>query len=451
MPAPQTGFEPPISLVVTAFNEAAVIVPSVRALFQLEYPEFEIIIVNDGSTDNSLEVLNEEFELERFDAAFRDRIKHKPVRGVYQSKKYPNLRVIDKENGGCKADAANAGVNAARYGLFMPLDADTILERGCLRIMVQPFLLNPETIAVGGSVKILNGCSVEGGFITKINLSKNWLARFQILEYMRAFMSGRVGWSALDSLPLISGAFGLFNKEAVISVGGYSHKSLGEDMDLVLRLHRHYRLNKRPYRIDYTPDAACWTEVPESFNVLKRQRVRWQRGLFDCMWENRKLLFHPRSGGVGWGSMPFSLFLEGLSPIIEVGGQIFFILCFFFGVLNYEGALVMLALSLCTGFLISITALVLEEIVFKTYPRTSQLWMLCLISFVENLGYHQLMSIWRLEGTIKWIFRTKTSWGTMTRVATWNAAPTETKKLPPLPVKDMTEASKINSPERQTT
>lgn len=445
LPLSQTGFEPPISLVVTAFNEEAVIVPTVRSLLQLEYPEFEIVIVNDGSKDRTLEVLQEEFDLEIFPAAFRYRIKHKPVKEVYQSRIYPNLRVVCKENGGSKADASNCGINACRYGLFMPLDADTILDRYCLKYMVQPYLLNPETVGVGGTVRILNGCKVEGGFITEIGVPKNWLALFQLLEYMRAFLSGRVGWNFFDALPLISGAFGLFNKEAVIAVGGYSHKSLGEDMDLVLRLHRHFRLQKKSYRLDFVVDPIAWTEVPESFSVLKKQRVRWQRGLFDCLWENRKLLFHPRSRGVGWASMPFLLFLEGLSPFIEVSGHFFFIICWYFELINYQGALAMLLLSFGTGFLLGISSIFLEEVTFRTYPRKKDLMILFFAAFIENFGYRQLMSFWRLEGTIKWILRTKSSWGAMTRTASWTT-PSEPKKVPTtpaLPVSEKTETAKV--------
>ncbi|MFN0139381.1 MAG: glycosyltransferase family 2 protein [Pyrinomonadaceae bacterium] len=427
LPDPQSGFEPPISLIVTAYNEEAVIVPTVRALLQLDYPEFEILVVNDGSKDETLKVLTAEFDLTELPVAFRKRVEHKPVRVVFQSKKYPNLRVIDKENGGSKADACNAGINGARYGLFMPLDADTILNRDCVTLMVQPFLYNPDTVGVGGNVRILNGCSVKSGHLTEIGLPKSWLALFQVLEYNRAFLTSRVGWNQLNSLPLISGAFGLFSKEAVIKVGGYSHKSLGEDMDLVLRLHRHFRLNKIPYRLDYVADPVCWTEAPETFGVLKKQRVRWQRGLFDCLWENRKLLFHPRAGGVGWLSFPFLLFLEGISPLIEVAGLCFFVFCYATGLINYEGALAFLLLSFGTGFFLSIGAILLEETAFRTYPAKKDLLKMVAGAFVENFGFRQMMSIWRLEGIVKWILRTKSTWGTMTRKASWSDSEPATK------------------------
>ncbi len=423
LPQMQTGFEPMVSLVVTSFNEEPVIVPAIYALLQLDYPEFEIIIVNDGSTDNSLGVLTEEFKLEKFPAAFRQRIKHKPVRGVYQSTIYPNLRVIDKENGGCKADASNAGINGARYGLFMPLDADTILDRDCLKYLVQPFLLNPKTVAVGGTVRILNGCEVRDGVLTKIALPNNWLAAFQVLEYMRAFIAGRVGWTTIDALPLISGAFGLFNKEAVIEVGGYSTETLGEDMELVLRMHKHYRLRDIPYRVDFVADPIAWTEAPESFAVLRKQRVRWQRGLFDSLWLDRKLFFHPKSGLIGWLSLPFLLFLEGMSPIVEFAGYLFFIIGTIFGWFSLMGVISFLLLSLGTGILLTTISLVIEEKCFQTYPRTMDLVKLFLIGIIENIGYRQLMTLWRLEGTYKWIMRTEAKWGAMTRSAAWASTP----------------------------
>ncbi len=420
LPRRQSGFEPPVSLIVTAFNEETVIIPTVRALLQLDYYEFEILVVNDGSTDRTLEVMIDEFDMVAVPTAFRRRIEHKPVHSVYQSRRYANLRMIDKENGGCKADASNAGINGARYGLFMPLDSDTILNRDCLTLLVQPFLLNPNTVGVGGHVRILNGCGVKGGMLTRVGLPKTWLGLFQVLEYSRAFLTSRVGWNHLDSLPLISGAFGLFSKEAVIQVGGYSHSSLGEDMDLVLRIHRYFRLNNLPYRVDFVADPVCWTEAPETFNVLRKQRVRWQRGLFDCLFENKKLLFHPRGKGVGWLSFPFLLFLEGISPMIEIFGLVFFILCYAVGVVSWEGVVAFLMLSVGTGFLLSVGAILIEELTFRTYSGTRNFLSLISGALVENFGYRQLNSFWRLEGTVKWILRTKSNWGAMPRSGSWS-------------------------------
>ncbi|HEX8196385.1 MAG TPA: glycosyltransferase [Pyrinomonadaceae bacterium] len=433
LPEPHTSFGLPISIVIAAYNEESVVAASIRSLLQLNYPNFEIVVVNDGSKDNTLEVLKKEFELVKMPVTFRRRVKHQTVRGVYQSAQYQELRVIDKENGGAKSDAINAGINAARFSLFLPLDADTILERDSLRLMVQPFLENPHTIATGGSVRIANGCEVSGGYLTRVGVPGNLIALFQIIEYFRAFLFGRVGWSAINALPLISGAFGLFHKESVISVGGYRHDTLGEDMELVLRLHREFRLKGKPYRITFVADAACWTEAPESLKVLKRQRVRWQRGLMESLSMNRQLFFHPKSGFLGWLTLPFLLIFEGLSPVIEVGGYVAMLFCFIFGFISLKAFAAFMLLAIGLGLLLSFTSILLEEISFRTYPKTKHLLVLFGGAILENLGYRQLNAFWRLEGLIRWLMKSEAKWGNMTRTASWRAElpenPNENKLL----------------------
>ena len=333
---------------------------------------------------------------------------------------------------GRTSDASNAGINGARFPLFCPLDADTILERSSLKLLVQPFLEDPRTIATGGTVRIANGCDVSGGFLTRVGLPRNPLALFQIMEYLRAFLFGRVGWSAMDALPLISGAFGLFHKESVVVVGGYRHDTLGEDMELVMRLHRHFRLQDKPYRITFSADAVCWTEAPESLKVLKRQRVRWQRGLMDSLWMNRELFFHPKSRLVGWLALPFLLIFEGIGCVIEVFGYAAMIFGFAFGLISLEsfGAFMLLAIGL--GLLLSFTSLLLEEITFHTYPKFRHLLVLFAIAFLENFGYRQLTTIWRFEGLIQWLRGSEAEWGEMTRTSSWQsaAAPPASQKLP---------------------
>ncbi|MBA2524882.1 MAG: glycosyltransferase family 2 protein [Pyrinomonadaceae bacterium] len=430
LPSAHTSFEPPITLIVTAYNEEAVIVPSVRSLLQLDYSEFEIVIVNDGSTDHTLDVLQKEFQLVPFPEAFRVRVPHARVRAVYQSTIYPELRVIDKENGGGKADASNAGINGARFPLFCPLDADTILQRDSLSLMAQPFLEDRRTIAVGGTIRIANGCEVSSGFLTCVGLPKSFLALFQIIEYMRSFLLARVGFSAMNALPLISGAFGLFHKDSVIAVGGYRHDALGEDMELVMRLHRHFRLQGKPYRIKFVPDATCWTEAPESRRVLKNQRVRWQRGLMESVLMNRELLFHPRSGWLGWFAIPFVFFFEGLGGLVEVVGLLFMITSLALGLISGQAFVAFLLVALGLGLLLSTTALLLEEITFHTYPKTKHLLLLFAAIVLENFGYRQLNAVWRVIGLYKWMIKGQAKWGEMTRTASWNkealkaAAPT---------------------------
>jgi cellulose synthase/poly-beta-1,6-N-acetylglucosamine synthase-like glycosyltransferase len=271
------GVEPPISLLVPAFNEEATIRSSVRSMLQLQYPEFEVLVINDGSRDGTLQALIEEFELVPHPEVLRRVIPHKPIRAIYRSRRYANLKVLDKENGG-KADALNAGINLARHGLFCGVDADSILQRDSLLRIVQPFLEDERTVAAGGTVRIANGSEVRGGFLVQAGLPDKLLARFQIVEYLRAFLFGRLGWSPMNAVLIISGAFGLFDRERVIAVGGYSTDTVGEDMELVLKLHRHHRREGLPYRICYLPDPICWTEAPEDLGTLGRQRSRWQRG-----------------------------------------------------------------------------------------------------------------------------------------------------------------------------
>jgi len=417
---PQTysGFDLPISVIVPAYNESAVIVSSIRSLLQLSYSEFELVVVNDGSKDETLEVLKREFKLAPFPEAYRIRLPSKPVRAIYLSTTHANLRVIDKENGG-KADSQNAGINAARYPLFCVLDSDSILDRDSLRRTVQPFLENPLTVACGGSIRIANGCQVRGGFLESAGLPTNPLALFQVVEYLRAFLFGRIGWAPLNAVTIVSGAFGIFHKETVVSVGGFSTESIGEDMELILRLHWLLTARGVRYRIAFIADPVCWTEAPEDLRTLRNQRVRWQHGLGDSLWLNRGLLFQKGSGFVGWLAFPFMLLFEWIEPFVEVAGYVFVVVTYFLGLLSLSGALIFFLFALGFGMLLSATSLLLEELSFHTYPRMRHLLLLFVAVIAENFGYRQLNSLWRLKGLVEWTLGRKAQWGEMTRVATW--------------------------------
>jgi cellulose synthase/poly-beta-1,6-N-acetylglucosamine synthase-like glycosyltransferase len=419
LPRPWSDFFPPISILLLAYNEEEVIVSSIHSLLKLDYPAFEIVVVNDGSTDKTLEVLKEEFRLVLFPEAFRYRIWHKPVRAVYQSTIYPEIRVIDKENDGSKAAANNAGFNGARFSLVCPLDADSVLQPDSLKLLVQPFLENPNTVAVGGTVRIVNGCQVRDGVLTRKRLPTNILALFQTVEYLRAFLFARVGFAAMNALPLISGAFGLFHKESVIAVGGYKLDALGEDMELVMRLHCHFRLQGKPYRIAFVADAVCWTEVPESLSDLMRQRIRWQRGMLESVMGNRELMFHPKSGWLGWFSVPFMFFFEGIGAGLEALGFFFIIASYALDLMSLPAFAGFMMVAIGMGSLQSIASILLEEMTFNTYPKTRQLLWLLLAGIVENLGYRQLNSLWRMVGLYKWLFKYKSIWGEMMRSASW--------------------------------
>jgi len=418
LPRPHSGYEPPVSLIMPAFNEEKTFSTAIHSVLQLEYPEFEVIVVNDGSTDGTLAAMTREFALVPFPEAYRRQVDTRPMRGVYRSTTYPHLRVIDKENGG-KADASNAGLNAARYPLVCIVDVDSILERTSLRQVVLPFLTEPHTIAAGGCVRIANGCEVRGGFLEKVGLPRNFLALAQVIEYLRGFLFGRLGWAPMNAVPIISGAFGVFRKEVVVAVGGFRHDSLGEDMELVMRLHRHFRDSGRRYRIAFQIKPVCWTDAPESLAGLSNQRIRWQRGLGESLSQNRGLLFHRRGGAAGWLMFPFMVAFELLGPVVEFCGYVFMVLAYASGLLDAATFWSFMLLAISLGILLSISALLLEEISCRTYRQPGNLLALVCMAVVENFGYHQIVLWWRLRGFFQWATGAPRRWGEMKREVTW--------------------------------
>lgn len=420
LPQVYSALEIPISVLVPAYNEEATIAASIRSMLQLSYSEFEIIVINDGSKDGTLDVLKREFSLQLFPEALRVQLQTKPVRGVYQSSVYPNLRVIDKFNGG-KADSLNAGVNASRYPLFCGVDADSILQRDSLQHVVRPFLDDATTVASGGTIRIANGCEVSGGFLTKVGLPRNPLALVQVAEYLRAFLFGRLGWSAVSGMLIISGAFGLFRKETVVMAGGYRADSIGEDMELVVRMHRVLRERRQPYKVTFVPEPVCWTEAPEDIATLRNQRIRWQRGLSESLCANWGLMFSRRGGVPGWFAFPFMVLFEWLGPLVELGGYLFMAVAFALGAISWTAFAVFLFVAVGLGILLSVSALMLEEMSFHMYPKGQHIFWLGVAVVLENFGYRQVNSWWRLVGLYRWARNTESSWGTMTRSAAWQA------------------------------
>lgn len=420
LPQVYSELEPPISILVPAFNEETTITTSIRSMLQLSYSEFEIIVINDGSNDGTLQALKQEFGLLPFPESSREQIPTAEIKGIFRSTLHPNLRVVDKVNGG-KADSLNAGINASRFPLFCGVDADSILQRDSLQRVVKPFLRDPTVIAAGGTVRIANGCTVSDGFLTKVGLPTNVWALFQVVEYLRAFLFGRLGWSAIDGMLIISGAFGIFRTDAVISVGGYRLKTIGEDMELVVRLHRVFRERRVPYQIEFTPDPICWTEAPEDYATLSTQRIRWQRGLVESLTANWGLMFSRNGGMPGWVAFPFMLLFECLGPIVELGGYLFTLVAFIFGWISWDAFAVFLFLSVGLGILLSASGLLLEEMSFHIYPRGRQLAWLALIVVLENFGYRQLNGVWRLIGLFSWAMQGKAIWGAMKRTGSWQS------------------------------
>jgi cellulose synthase/poly-beta-1,6-N-acetylglucosamine synthase-like glycosyltransferase len=409
----RTGGAPPITLISPAYNEAATLEGAVRSLLSLNYPDFEVLVCNDGSTDGTLQVLIDAFNMEAVDRVPMGDIPTARVRQTYRSRRYPNLWVLDKENGG-KADALNAGINFCRSALFCAMDADTILERDSLLRIVRPFLEDSKTIAAGGIIRIANGCTIRKGQVEKVGLPRNLLARFQVLEYLRAFLSGRMGWDALDATLIVSGAFGIFDRSMVVRVGGYSTSTVGEDMELVVRLHRHCRETQTPYRVCFVPDPVAWTECPESLKILGRQRDRWQRGLLESLLKHRVMLLNPRYGRLGLLAYPYFFFLELIGPMVEGAGYILFLITVLAGRAPVLYVTAFLAVAFVLGMVLSISAVCLEELTFRRYPRKRDLAHLFLIGALENVGYRQLNTFWRVRGTLSRLLG-KSGWGVMTR------------------------------------
>jgi len=406
----------PITLLVPAHNEEKVIVASVRSLLALDYPQLEIIVINDGSTDGTLDELTRQFQLRPSNLLYIPEITCAPVRGVYLSLNEPRLMVVDKEAGGSKADANNAGLNAASSPYVCVVDADAILERDALLRIMVPVFSNPgRVVAAGGIIRVVNGSRIAGGELREVRMPTRPLEVLQVIEYLRAFLIGREGWAHFNMLVAISGAFGVFQRDLIRRIGGYRSSAVGEDLDLVVRLHRHLREQRADYQIEFVPDPVCWTEVPSDLLSLARQRARWQKGLVDVLWLNRDLLFRSRYGRIGWLALPYQWLFELLAPVIEVVGYTTILLAVFLGALSREFFLQFLIFGYAFATLISIGSVLQEEITYRRYNDWRDVARLVIFCFLEHFPYRQLQMIWRLQGLWQYL-RGDMAWRTLRRV-----------------------------------
>lgn len=401
----------PISLLVPAYNEQETIIDNIYSLLNLNYPKFEVVVINDGSKDETLEKIIEHFKLRLIDMEIDGKVYSSEIKGVYSSFELPNLVVIDKINGG-KADALNAGINVSRYPLFCAIDADSVIEKDALLRIVKPFLKYEETIAVGGIVRIANGCEIKEGKLLNARVPKKAIEKFQIIEYFRAFLTSRIGWQQLNALLIISGAFGLFKKSAVVEVGGYK-KTIGEDMELTLRMHEHFIRNKIKYRVDFTSDAVCWTQAPDRMKGLKNQRIRWHRGLMDTMLKHKKMLLNPKYGNVGMLSMPYFIFVELLGPVIEMLGYVIMAISLYLGILSKNIVFIFL-MAYLFGIFFSFSAILFEEISYKRYKGIKEVLSLFVISLLEQFIYRQITVFWRVASFFNYRKGSK-QWGNIER------------------------------------
>lgn len=389
---------PSISVLVPGYNEEIGIADSVRSLLALEYPDYEVIVINDGSADTTLQRLIEAFGLRRVSRPTPPFLPHQRVRGVYAPESKLRLLVLDKENSG-KADSVNAGINFATGDLICVVDADSILEQDALAKTALPFIEDPEkTVATGGMVRIANGCRVEHGAVLDVALPRARFAMFQLVEYMRAFFATRTGWTAMNSLLIISGAFGVFRRDVVIAAGGYRLGTVGDDMEMVVKLHRYCREHKRPYRILYVPDPVCWTEAPESARDLRKQRRRWHQACLEVLWYHRIMLFNPRYRQVGMVAVPALLIFEALGPAVELSGYAVSLAMLILGMLSWQSYLLFLALAVLYGLFLTLGALLLEDATANRFPAWEDLRRVLLYALGENCGYRQMLHVWRMEG-----------------------------------------------------
>lgn len=410
---------PGISVLAPAYNEGLTIIFNVRSLLTLNYPKYEIIIINDGSTDDSLEQLIQEFELTEVDFAYNAKIQTRPVRRIFKSTNpaYARLMVIDKINGKSKADAVNAGINAATYAHFVCTDVDCILDKNTLLELIKPVMQEEKkrVIAVGATLRIANSSEFDEGVMTRMRPPRKLLPRFQEVEYIRAFVLGKMGWSLINCVPNVSGGLGLFDKEVAIRSGGYDHLSFGEDMELMTRMCRFAHDNKINYAIRYIPKTLCWTEAPESLRIFSRQRTRWARGLAQLIYAHFNMFLNPRYGKMGLIIFPYNFFFELLAPVIELTGIIYYILMICLGLINGPTALLLLLFVYTYAVMITTIAILWDQITFGYYRTWKEVAYLCLTPFMEFFLYHPLIVFYALRGYYFFLTGKRGTWGNMQR------------------------------------
>jgi cellulose synthase/poly-beta-1,6-N-acetylglucosamine synthase-like glycosyltransferase len=394
---------PPATIIMPAWNEQDIIVQSVSSILKTDYPNLEVVVVDDGSTDETLVRLVNAFRLVEMDLIYRPRLPTRPIRGFYMNPRIPNLLVISKDNGG-KPDALNVGINTCRTPYFCTLDSDCLLERDALLRLMRPIIRSPQnTVASGGIVRILNGCEVKDGQVVKVGLPPGRVERFQVVEYLRSFLFGRTGWNLLGGTLIVSGAFAVFHRETVIDAGGFKHDTVTEDMDLIVQIHHWAIHKKRKIKMNFTSDPVCWTECPASLANLSKQRRRWQMGLFQTLWKYSEMLFNRKYGVIGMLSYPFQLYIEGFGAAVEFLGYFMVPIALMLGIVPPALFVLFVVLGLVYGSFLSVGAVLLEELTYRRYPSFRDLSTLLGYAVIENIGYRQVVLYFRFQGLVRFL------------------------------------------------
>ncbi len=409
---------PSISIIAPAYNEGLNIVDNVRSLLSSHYVNYEVIIVNDGSKDDSMERLIAAYDLEKVNYLIDYQIPTQKVRGIYKSKNpaFEKLMIVDKENGG-KADALNTGLNISNNRYVACIDVDCLLVEDSLQKMIKPFMefTDKKVIATGGVIRIANSCEIKDGKLIKVNLPKKLIERAQILEYIRAFLLGRMAWSRLNGLLVISGAFGIFDRKVAIDAGGYDTNTVGEDMEIIVRMRKFMQDQNLPYKVAYIPDPLCWTEAPDNYKILTSQRNRWARGTIETLKMHKDICFNPKYKSFGMLSYPFWLIYERMAPLIEVAGILYFVVLISIGKVHVGFALAFFVAAYLFSVLFSIVALLTEDLTYHQYKKKEDIFKLVLTALLEPFVFHPFMLWAGVKGNIDKMTGKKIGWGTMTR------------------------------------
>ena len=391
---------PKISFIVPFFNESLKILDKVKNLIDLNLEKKEIILVNDGSSDNSFDLLKKTYQLIQIPQFFPSILPTQPIKGVYKSLIEPDLIVIDKEHG-MKYDANNCGLNAATQDIVIISDCDTFINKKSFFESFHTFFLTPNVVAAGVSVRIKNGCLCSSEAVQFRKFPQSLFSGIQALEYLRSFFI-RLGIDGLNTNFIIAGAFVVFNRDILMSAGGYS-KTVSDDLEIILRLQRIYRGAKKKFKIFYIPDPLAWTEVPESLSNIQKQRIGWHRGLMDAFWFHRCLFLNPKYGLAGMLAFPFGIFGEILEPVMEVLGYASVGIAIYLGLLNIDYFFLLIGFTIGFNIFLSISCLLIEELSFNKFPKFRAMGLLVIFSLIENLFYRQLSIIWRLKGIFQFI------------------------------------------------
>jgi poly-beta-1,6-N-acetyl-D-glucosamine synthase len=387
---------PPTSIILPCYNEEEMVLQAVYSLLDVNYPSYEIIVINDGSTDDTLKKMIEEFQLVEVIHAVKESIPTADIKAYYQSQLHEKLIVIDKEHSS-KADSLNVGINVSTAPIVLTVDADGILEDDALKILVFDMLTKPHTVAQGGSIYLQNGCKIENNRIVEHKLSYSPTELLQSADYLRTYVFGRPAWVNLGGPLILAGGMALFEKSILADMGGFKDGCVGEDVEIILHLHRHMTAKGYPYKVGFSPAARTWISVPKNMVTLWRQRNKWQRGTLDSVFAHITMLFNPRYKAAGLLNLPFLVFGELMGPVVELLGYIAVIISIYYAFIDWRYAILFFLLAWGVLAVITMASVLVNLISFNPYKRLRDILIILLpVVTVEQLGFRQILVLARV-------------------------------------------------------